>query len=276
MKFSKTIGLLCILASLFSLIACGSSDFGVEYFYEEENVKVSFPEDMKVFDLNNITPSDTDIEKYEFDYKELKEYSDPTDAGVVYYAKRHDLSAECTFSVTADDTSIAVWDLAKENSQVKKDIADNIMSKLTTSYYTLKEKAQYEKDGTYYIRFHLMSSKSKKVDTVYLFTVKNGLYYSSSYFSKNLDEAALKQALDIFGSIKFTETLEEPLTEEEAKVESNKKRLITLTLIFLSIAVAVIAVIAYISVKRQRQKELDSAEYSSQFGNILDDKRKKK
>jgi hypothetical protein len=67
-----------------------------------------------------------------------------------------------------------------------------------------------------------MSSKSKKVDTVYLFTVKNGLYYSSSYFSKNLDESALKQALDIFGSIKFTETLEEPLTEEEAKVESNK------------------------------------------------------
>lgn len=262
------IAILIIVFSLF-LCSCGNSINGVKYFYEEENLEIYFPEDMKVFDLNNITVSDTDIEKYDLDYSTLKDLASPDEGGIVYLAKSHDMKKECTVSITATEETIEVWDFTDVKSTEITKYAENEANLLTTEFYTIKAEDEYRKNGMFFIRFDMASSNSKKVDTIYLFTVKNGLRYSFVYFSNDLSQNDIKQAEEIFSSIRVTKDVEK-------YTQKQTHRLIPVALILATALVITIIFVGVSSVRKQNRQEKENGPYQKQFQSILDEPKQKR
>ena len=133
------------------MCSCGDAVSGVKYFYEEENLEVYFPEDMKVFDLTNLTPSDPDIKDYGYTYSELEELANPEESGIVFLAKSKDKKKECSVSVTATDETIEIWDFTnvKSSSSITS-FAENEANLLTTSFYTIKEEDEYRKNNMFF------------------------------------------------------------------------------------------------------------------------------
>jgi|GEM_PF-2095655 len=263
----KFFSLTVVLVILFScvLCSCGETSQGVKYVYDEENLEISFPDDMKVFDLNNLTVSDTDIDKYGFDYDELKDLASPANGGIVYYAKSQDLKKECTVSINATDDTLEVWDFTDVKSSSVTSFAENEANLLTTEFYTIKEEDEYRKNGLFFVRFDMASSLSKKVDTLYLFTVKNGLRYSIVYYSTDLTEDDYVKAEEIFNSIKVTKTISK-------YTEDPQNHLVPVVLILAFVIVLVIAIVGINSYKKQVRKEKENGAYQKQFQSILDDR----
>lgn len=261
------ITILIVILSLF-LCSCGDTVSGVKYFYEEENLEVYFPEDMKVFDLTNITVSDTDIEKFGYTYSELEELADPKESGIVFLAKSKDMKDECSVSVTATNETMEIEDFTDVKSSEITKYAENEANLLTTEFYTIKAEDEYRKNGMFFIRFDMASSNSKKVDTIYLFTIKNGLKYSCVYFSNDLTEEDYVQAENIFNSIRVT---------KDIKISKNKEthRLIPVALILATALVITIVFVGVSSVRKQNRKEKEEGPYKKQFVSILDEPKSK-
>ncbi len=261
--FPLTIVFVLLLSCV--LCSCGETSKGIKYVYDEENLEISFPADMKVFDLNNLTVSDTDIEKYDLDYNDLKEIAEPDKGGIVFFAKSHDMKKDCSVSVTASDSTIEVWDFTDVKSSAVTSFAEAEANSLTTEFYTIKKEDEYRKNGLFFIRFDMASSGSKNIDTIYLFTVKNGLKYSCVYFSNELTDEDNKQAEDIFDSIKVTKTISK-------YIDKPQNHLIPIALILGTVLVVVIAIIGINSFRKQARKEKENGAYQKQFQSILDDR----
>ena len=266
----RSFPLIAVLIMIMSLFLCSCSDTvnGVKYLYEDENLEVSFPSDMKVFDLNNLTEDDADIEKYGLDFSNLEKLKDPDEGGIVFYAKTQDLKKECTVSVTASDNTLEVWDFTDVKSSGVTAFAEAEANALTTEFYTIKKEDEYRKNGLFFVRFDMASSGSKNVDTLYVFTVKNGLRYSCVYFSNELNEDDIKQAEDIFKSIKVTKTISK-YTDKETN------HLVPVVLIIATVLVITIIFIGVSSVIKQARQEKENGAYQKQFQSVLDEPRTK-
>ncbi len=266
----KSFPLIAILTVVLSLFFCSCENAvnGVRYFYEEEGLEIYFPEEMKVFDLNNITVSDTDIEKFGYTYSELEELGNPEESGIIYLAKSQDMKRECTVAINGTDETIDIWDFTNVKSSAVTSFAENEANLLTTDFYTIKNESEYHQDNLYFIRFDMASSGSNKVDTIYLFTVKNGVKYSCVYFSKDLGKDEIRQAEDIFKSIR--------ITKNESKYTSKEvHRLIPVVLIVATALIITIIFIGVTSVRKQHRKEKENAPYQKQFESILDEPKSK-
>ncbi len=267
----RSFSLVLVLLAVFTLLfcSCAKSFDGVKYVYEDENLEITFPKNMKVFDLNNITASDTDISQYGYTYSEFEKLADPEEGGIVFLAKSQDLKKECSVSVTATDETIEIWDFTNVKSSEITKYAENEANLLTTEFYTIKKEDEYRKNGMFFIRFDMASSNSSKTDTIYLFTVKNGLRYSFVYFSNELTDEDYKTAEDIFNSINITKNIE---------MYSNKKmhHLIPVVLIIATALIISIIFVGISSVKKQNRKEKESGPYQKQFESILDEPKQRK
>lgn len=252
------------LVAVFTVVlsSCAPSWEGVKYVYEKESVEISFPLDMKVFELQKLTVSDTDIEKYGFEYNDLKKLSDPETNGIVYYGKSHDLNRECTLSVTADDNTLEIWDFTQQKTTTVSEFAEMEANRLTTSFYTIAYRSEYRQGNCYFVRFDMRSSKSKIVDTIIVFTVKNGLKYVSVYYSSDMNSEDFEEAENIFKTFNVTKTL-------ELGTETNA--LVPIVLVVGGIVVITLISIGVFSLRRQSRKEKESADYSKQFKSVLED-----
>lgn len=253
-----------IIFSLF-LCSCAKTFEGDLYVYEEENLEITFPKDMKVFDLLNLDENDADLEKYQLDYQELKDLSDTSKGGgIVYFAESHDMKRDCSFSITASEATMEVWDFTDVNSSQVTAFAENEANILTTDFYVIKDQKEYRQKNLFFIRFDMSSTGGSSVDTIYLFTVKNGLKYCCVYYSDQLSKENIEQAENIFDSIRVTKDIPK-------YTEKNTNNLIPVALIVGFIVVVVVALLCISSIRKQNRRERENGAYTKQFKSVLEE-----
>lgn len=249
---------LCIFAAaalMLVLSSCGMT----AYEDADSYFKISFPESMKVFVMNDFSPDDPALEEYGIDADEMSNFKEKE--GGIFYAKDN-LGKSCSVAINGSDTTIDIWELKKSDSDTVIDLYKQIASSFNGAGYAVIAKTEVDQGDAHYIYIEFSSKGTDIVDTIYMTTVKNGLQYSIMYTAENMTENDENEAHSIFDTAFITKTISNTETDEQAQ---QRVRNATLAIIAIVILIAVVVTVAFVKHAKEKKRKIDNGEYVSQF-----------